>query len=58
MRCRAGRATGPRESMALVGVLSTQIWHDELCTARTWAPEAAEPRVRLTEPLTTTRGAA
>ncbi len=26
-RCRAGRATGVREGMALVGVLSTQLWH-------------------------------
>ena len=26
-RCRAGRATGMREGMALIGVLSTQLWH-------------------------------
>ena len=26
-RCRAGRAEGVREGMALVGVLSTQLWH-------------------------------
>jgi len=28
-RCRAGRATGVRESQALVGILSAQIWHSE-----------------------------
>ena len=33
-RCRAGRATGMREGMALVGILSTQLWHAELCGAR------------------------
>ena len=30
-RCRAGRATGFRENMALMGVLSTQIWHEAFC---------------------------
>ncbi len=30
-RCRAGRATGVREGMALVGVLSTQLWHSAFC---------------------------
>ena len=29
-RCRAGRATGFREGMALVGVLSTQVWHERV----------------------------
>ena len=28
-RCRAGRATGFRESQALVAILSTQLWHRE-----------------------------
>jgi asparagine synthase (glutamine-hydrolysing) len=28
-RCRAGRASAARESQALVGILSTQLWHDE-----------------------------
>jgi asparagine synthase (glutamine-hydrolysing) len=28
-RCRAGRATGFRENQALVGVLSTQLWHQQ-----------------------------
>ena len=27
-RCRAGRATSVRESQALVGILSTQLWYD------------------------------
>jgi len=28
-RCRSGRATGARESQALVAILSTQLWHQE-----------------------------
>jgi len=28
-RCRAGSATGFRENQALVGVLSTQVWHNQ-----------------------------
>ena len=28
-RCRSGLATGFRENQALVGVLSTQLWHDQ-----------------------------
>jgi asparagine synthase (glutamine-hydrolysing) len=28
-RCRSGRATGVRESQALVGILSTQLWYAE-----------------------------
>jgi asparagine synthase (glutamine-hydrolysing) len=28
-RCRSGRATSVRESQALVGILSTQLWYDE-----------------------------
>jgi asparagine synthase (glutamine-hydrolysing) len=47
-RCRAGRATGFRENMALMGVLSTQVWHDAFVGgARRFAEERAEPRVRL-----------
>ena len=45
-RCEAGRATGYRESMALIGVLSTQVWHEQffgaghrLSTAETAAPK-------------------
>ncbi len=48
-RCRAGRATGIREGMALVGILSTQLWHEEFCGARAGAypAETAQPRVRI-----------
>jgi asparagine synthase (glutamine-hydrolysing) len=48
-RCRAGRATGIREGMALVGILSTQLWHDAFCGAgaEAYLPETAEPRVRI-----------
>lgn len=48
-RCREGRAQGMREGMALVGVLSTQIWHERLCRAGAdaYEPETAEPRVRV-----------
>jgi asparagine synthase (glutamine-hydrolysing) len=28
-RCRAGLATGFRENQAIIGVLSTQLWHDQ-----------------------------
>ncbi|HZV74140.1 MAG TPA: asparagine synthase (glutamine-hydrolyzing) [Conexibacter sp.] len=30
-RCRAGKASGFREGMALVGILSTQVWHERFC---------------------------
>ena len=45
----AGRATGMREGMALVGVLSTQLWHRQFVgVARERYPaETAEPRVRI-----------
>jgi asparagine synthase (glutamine-hydrolysing) len=48
-RCRAGRATGVREGMALVGILSTQLWHDAFCEAGSdaYPPETSEPRVRI-----------
>ena len=47
-RCRAGRATGFRENMALMGVLSTQVWHEHFCDgAMHFAEEREEPRVRL-----------
>jgi len=39
-RCRSGRATGPREGMALVGILSTQVWHERFFgSAGTGHPE-------------------
>ena len=47
-RCRAGRATGFRENMALMGVLSTQVWHETFCGgAQRFPEEREEPRVRL-----------
>jgi len=48
-RCRAGRAGGMRESMALVGVLSTQLWHREFIGRRasTYALATGEPRVHI-----------
>jgi asparagine synthase (glutamine-hydrolysing) len=46
-RCRAGRANGLREGMALVGILSTQVWHETFCGASQdrYPEETAEPRV-------------
>ncbi len=48
-RCRAGRATGFREGMALIGVLSTQLWHRAFLRSGLdgYAPESDEPRMRL-----------
>jgi asparagine synthase (glutamine-hydrolysing) len=48
-RCRSGRAGGIREGMALVGILSAQIWHREFCAegAGGYPPETSEPQVRL-----------
>lgn len=49
-RCRAGKANGFREGMALVGILSTQVWHERFCVAAAGSQRAAErsePRVRL-----------
>ena len=48
-RCRAGRAQGVREGMALIGVLTTQLWHDRYFgDARPGFPaESAEPNVRM-----------
>lgn len=48
-RCRAGKATGMREAMALVGVLSTQLWHDQFIgpTQDAYPAETAEPHVRI-----------
>jgi asparagine synthase (glutamine-hydrolysing) len=47
-RCRAGRATGFRENMALMAALSTQVWHAQFCGgAQRFPEERAEPRVRL-----------
>jgi asparagine synthase (glutamine-hydrolysing) len=48
-RCRAGRATGMREGMALVGVLSTQLWHRRFVgrPASSYPAERSEPMVRI-----------
>lgn len=49
-RCHAGKASGLREGMALVGILSTQVWHERFCgagAASGWPPERDEPRVLL-----------
>lgn len=48
-RCRSGRANGPREGMALVGVLSAQVWFQHFCASgwRVFPEETAVPRVRL-----------
>jgi asparagine synthase (glutamine-hydrolysing) len=49
-RCRAGKATGFREGMALVGILSTQVWHERFCgtgAADDWPAERSQPRVRF-----------
>jgi asparagine synthase (glutamine-hydrolysing) len=51
-RCRSGKASGFREGMALVGILSTQVWHERFCGVGTggsadWPAEQTEPRVML-----------
>lgn len=49
-RCRAGRGDGFREGMALVGILSAQVWHERFCgvgAADDGPAERSEPRVRL-----------
>jgi asparagine synthase (glutamine-hydrolysing) len=51
-RCRTGKASGFREGMALVGILSTQVWHERFCGVGTgagaeWPAESTEPRILL-----------
>jgi asparagine synthase (glutamine-hydrolysing) len=49
-RCRAGKASGFREAMALVGILSTQVWHERFCGADAEPArpaERSEPKARL-----------
>jgi asparagine synthase (glutamine-hydrolysing) len=48
-RCRAGKATGFREGMALIGVLSTQLWHRAFFSPGLgdYKPPADKPRMRL-----------
>lgn len=53
-RCRRGRVTH-RESMCLVGVLSTQLWHEELCSNWTrYVEEDGEPKVHIDMEVETT----
>jgi asparagine synthase (glutamine-hydrolysing) len=59
-RCRDGRATGPREEMAFVGVMTSQLWHQAFMdSSRRWPEETAEPRVRIdrSSPTTQRQGA-
>jgi asparagine synthase (glutamine-hydrolysing) len=48
-RCRAGKATGFREGMALIGVLSTQLWHRAFFSKQAGddPAEAEKPRMRI-----------
>jgi asparagine synthase (glutamine-hydrolysing) len=47
-RCRSGRATGVREGMALIGILSSQLWHEAFIAAPGEDPaETAAPAVRI-----------
>lgn len=47
-RCRTGKATGAREEMAFVGIVTTQLWHRAFADRdRNWPAEAEEPRVRV-----------
>ena len=47
-RCQAGRATGLREGMALVGVLSTQVWHDTFCgDGLQYSSHTADPMIDI-----------
>jgi len=48
-RCRAGRATGVRESQALVAILSTQLWHQEFHSHAPSAPRMVRADVELHE---------
>jgi asparagine synthase (glutamine-hydrolysing) len=47
-RAREGRARGMREGMALIAVLSTQVWEGQLCGRTADHPaETTDPRVRI-----------
>ena len=41
-RCRAGTANGFRESQALVGILSTELWHRQFIGDMQLEPSTAE----------------
>jgi asparagine synthase (glutamine-hydrolysing) len=57
-RCRAGRATGMREGMALVGILTTQLWHQAFCGAGRdgYPAETETPRVTIRRNRDTSNG--
>jgi asparagine synthase (glutamine-hydrolysing) len=59
-RCRAGRATGMREGMALIGVLSSQLWHRRFIgrPASAYPPETTEPVVRIDRRVAAAAGGA
>jgi asparagine synthase (glutamine-hydrolysing) len=47
-RCREGRARGVREGMAVVGIVTTQLWHELFVRGGSPYPaETSEPRVRI-----------
>jgi asparagine synthase (glutamine-hydrolysing) len=48
-RCRSGRATSVRESQALVGILSTQLWYDEFFARPMFAPDPRQADVALVD---------
>jgi asparagine synthase (glutamine-hydrolysing) len=48
-RCRAGRASSARESQALVGILSAQLWHRQFLDHSAASPEPRAPDVILDE---------
>ncbi len=53
-RARAGRARSPRDAMAVLAVLSTQVWHARLCRPRRHHGELTPPRVRIDRTTSTT----
>jgi asparagine synthase (glutamine-hydrolysing) len=57
--CRAGDAAGHRAGMALVGVLSTQVWHQQLCEPRvsSYPEETDTARVHLDDQVQAMQGA-
>jgi asparagine synthase (glutamine-hydrolysing) len=59
-RCRAGKTSGMRESMALVGILSTQLWHREFIGKgrADYPPEGREPKIRIDRTAESTKEAA
>lgn len=48
-RCRAGKVRTPREAMAVVGMLSTQLWHSTFIgrDQASYPEQTADPRVRV-----------